>query len=213
MANTTKNQIDIEAEIRKILDETSPEAEITTTGRRYYIDAIDNNKIVELCSAFKHSEKLSFDVFINLAAADFPGRSKRFEVSYQLQSYKHNKRIIIKAHVAENSYIESIHSVFPGTVWFEREAFDLFGIIFSNNPDLRRILTDYGFQGHPLRKDFPLTGHVEVRYDNDKEKVVYEPVNLDQEFRVFDNLSPWQGTEYVLPGDEKAEKNEESNKK
>ncbi len=209
MTQTNSKKINIQEELEKLTGKISPGAEVTTKGARYYIDGIDNDKIVELTDALKNSRELSFDVFINVAAADFPGRAKRFEVTYQLQSYKHNKRLNLKAHVEENGYIESIHSVFPGAVWFEREAFDLFGIIFSNNPDLRRILTDYGFQGHPLRKDFPLTGHVEVRYDKGKEKVVYEPVNLDQEFRVFDNLSPWQGTEYILPGDEKANSDEE----
>jgi NADH-quinone oxidoreductase subunit C len=145
-----------------------------------------------------------FISFIDLCGADYPGREKRFDVVYHLLSPVHNTRIRIKAETDETTLVPSIVDVFPAANWFEREAYDLYGILFSGHPDLRRILTDYGFDGHPLRKDFPMTGFVEVRYDDEQKRVVYEPVKLQQEFRNFDFLSPWEGTDYVLPGDEKA---------
>ncbi len=141
---------------------------------------------------------------IDITAIDWPGRERRFEVVYHLLSPKHNLRIRVKAETGEDIPVPSIIEVFAGADWFERETYDLYGIVFSGHPDMRRILTDYGFEGHPLRKDFPLTGFVEVRYDDELKRVVYEPVRLTQEFRNFDFLSPWEGTEYVLPGDEKA---------
>jgi NADH-quinone oxidoreductase subunit C len=142
--------------------------------------------------------------FIDLAGADYPEREKRFDVVYHFLSPHLNQRIRVKVQVDDKTLVPSITGPFPGAVWFEREAYDLYGILFSSHPDLRRILTDYGFDGHPLRKDFPLTGFAEVRYDDEEKRVVYEPVKLNQEFRNFDFLSPWEGTEYVLPGDEKA---------
>lgn len=141
---------------------------------------------------------------IDITAVDYPAREKRFDVVYHLQSPKHNHRIRVKAAVAEDEAIPSIVEIFPAANWFERETYDMFGVIFSGHPDLRRLLTDYGFDGHPLRKDFPMTGFVEVRYDDEQKRVVNEPVKLTQEFRQFDFLSPWEGTDYVLPGDEKA---------
>jgi len=145
-----------------------------------------------------------FIQLIDLTAVDYPERTKRFDVVYHLLSLHNNHRIRVKAEVGEEETIPSIIDIFPCADWFEREAFDMYGIVFSGHPDLRRILTDYGFEGFPLRKDFPLTGHVEVRYDDELKRVVYEPVNLTQEFRNFDYLSPWEGAKYVLPGDEKA---------
>ncbi|NVK36181.1 MAG: NADH-quinone oxidoreductase subunit C [Rhodobacteraceae bacterium] len=145
--------------------------------------------------------------FINLTdvcGVDWPAREKRFDVVYHLLSPVQNIRIRVKVATDEQSYVPSITGLFPAAEWFEREAYDMYGILFSGHPDLRRILTDYGFDGHPLRKDFPVTGYVEVRYDDEKKRVVYEPVRLNQEFRNFDFLSPWEGTDYVLPGDEKA---------
>jgi NADH-quinone oxidoreductase subunit C len=142
--------------------------------------------------------------FIDLTAADYPEREKRFDVVYHLLSPYKNSRIRVKAQAGEGEVVPSAIPSFKGVDWFEREVFDLYGIMFSGHPDLRRILTDYGFQGHPLRKDFPTTGYVEVRYDDELKRVVYEPVKLVQEFRQFDYLSPWEGTNYVLPGDEKA---------
>lgn len=145
-------------------------------------------------------------VLIDLFGVDYPDRTERFEIVYSLLSLKHNHRIFVKTQVEEKTHVPSVAKVFPCAVWFEREVWDMYGVQFDNNPDLRRILTDYGFEGHPLRKDFPLTGYVEVRYDPAKQRVVYEPVKLPQEFRNFDFMSPWEGTDYMLPGDEKAKK-------
>jgi NADH-quinone oxidoreductase subunit C len=145
-----------------------------------------------------------FISLIDICGVDHPEREKRFDVVYHLLSPKHNRRIRIKIETDEATPVPSAAAIFPAANWFERETYDLYGIVFSGHPDLRRILTDYGFEGHPLRKDFPLTGFVELRYDNEQRRVVYEPVVLRQEFRSFDFLSPWEGTDYVLPGDEKA---------
>jgi NADH-quinone oxidoreductase subunit C len=145
-----------------------------------------------------------FISIIDVCGVDFPEREERFEVVYHLLSPTLNLRIRLKLRTDDEVLVPSITPLFPGAQWFEREAYDLYGIHFVNHPDLRRILTDYGFDGHPLRKDFPTTGYVEVRYDEERKRVVYEPVKLAQEFRQFDYLSPWEGTDYVLPGDEKA---------
>lgn len=147
-----------------------------------------------------------FVCFIDICGADYPEREKRFDVVYHLLSPYKNARIRVKVKTDEATPVPTVIDVFPAADWFERETFDLYGVLFDGHPDLRRILTDYGFSGHPLRKDFPLTGHVEVRYDDEQKRVVYEPVKLVQEFRKFDYLSPWEGTDYVLPGDEKAVK-------
>jgi NADH-quinone oxidoreductase subunit C len=147
--------------------------------------------------------------FVNLTdvcGVDYPAREQRFEAVYHLLSPRQNQRIRVKVSTGENEPVPSAVSVYAGADWFEREAYDMYGILFSGHPDLRRILTDYGFEGHPLRKDFPTTGYVEVRYDDEAKRVVYEPVELRQEMRNFDFLSPWEGTDYVLPGDEKAAK-------
>jgi NADH-quinone oxidoreductase subunit C len=141
--------------------------------------------------------------FIDVTAVDWPGRERRFDVVYHLLSPYTNRRIRLKIEVAEDETVQSIIGIFPGADWFERETYDLYGIPFVGHPDMRRLLTDYGFEGHPLRKDFPLTGFVEVRYDDEQKRVVYDKVRLAQEFRNFDFLSPWEGTDYVLPGDEK----------
>ena len=144
-----------------------------------------------------------FVSIIDVCGVDYPEREERFEVVYHLLSPYKNQRVRLKVHTDDETPVPSITPVFPGADWFEREAYDFYGILFSGHPDLRRILTDYGFDGHPLRKDFPTTGYVEVRYDEERKRVVYEPVKLAQEFRQFDYLSPWEGTDYVLPGDEK----------
>ena len=146
---------------------------------------------------------LDFACLIDICGVDYPERRQRFDVVYHLLSPRQNTRIRVKVAVDESTPVPSACEIFPGAEWFEREAYDFYGILFSGHPDLRRILTDYGFQGHPLRKDFPLTGHVEVRYDADRQRVVQEPVMLAQEFRNFDFVSPWEGTDYALPGDEK----------
>ncbi len=165
------------------------------------VDPVD---IVSVMSFLKRDAQCQFVSIIDVAGVDYPGREKRFDVVYHLMSPRQNQRIRVKVETDEDTPVESVTSVFPGADWFEREAYDLYGILFSGHPDLRRLLTDYGFEGHPLRKDFPLTGFVEVRYDDEVKRVVYEPVELKQEFRNFDFLSPWEGTDYVLPGDEKA---------
>jgi len=146
----------------------------------------------------------AFAVLLDVCGVDYPERLERFDVVYHLLSPTQNQRLRIKLTTDETTPVPSVAEIFPAANWFEREAYDLYGILFSGHPDLRRILTDYGFEGHPLRKDFPLTGHVEVRYDDALKRVVYEPVKLAQEFRTFDFESPWEGPNYVLPGDEKA---------
>ncbi len=160
--------------------------------------------IVAVMRFLRDDEACQFCNLTDVTAVDWPSREQRFEVVYHLLSPKHNVRIRVKAAIEEGAPVPSIIAVFPGADWFERETYDLYGIVFTGHPDMRRILTDYGFEGHPLRKDFPLTGFVEVRYDDELKRVVYEPVRLAQEFRNFDFLSPWEGTEYLLPGDEKA---------
>ncbi len=163
--------------------------------------------LIRFLQFLKENKDLRFTILTDLFAADFPERKKRFEVVYSLLSLQLNQRILLKIDLAENESILSSTSIYSAACWYEREVFDMFGINFDQSPDLRRILTDYGFKGHPLRKDFPLTGHVQVIYDEKLEKVIYEPVLLEQEFRNFDFVSPWQGPkEYVLPGDEKATK-------
>ena len=152
----------------------------------------------------KNNKNLLFDQLIDLTAVDYPSRELRFELVYLLLSLKLNKRIIVKIHIDENNNVESISNIHKSANWYERECYDLFGIQFLNHPDLRRIMTDYNFEGHPLRKDFPLTGHNEVRYDDLEKKVVYEDVKLTQEYRNFDYASPWEGFENTLIGDEKA---------
>ena len=146
-----------------------------------------------------------FKQLVDLCGVDYPEREHRFDVVYNLLSLSHNQRIRVKLQTDEVTPVASVIEVFSSAGWYEREAWDLFGILFSDNPDLRRILTDYGFEGHPLRKDFPLTGYVEVRYDEKLKRVVNEPVSLVQDFRNFDFMSPWEGAEYILPGDDKAE--------
>jgi len=160
--------------------------------------------IVKVVTFLRDDERCQFWNFIDITAIDWPAREKRFDVVYHFLSPKLNRRIRVKIEVGEDVPVPSITGVFIGADWFEREAYDLYGVVFVGHPDMRRLLTDYGFEGHPLRKDFPLTGFVEVRYDDELKRVVYEPVRLNQEFRTFDFLSPWEGPDYVLPGDEKA---------
>ncbi|KLK94867.1 NADH dehydrogenase [Microvirga vignae] len=170
--------------------------ELTIVARR--------EDIVRVVTFLRDDPQCRFVCFVDICGVDYPAREKRFDVVYHLLSPYQNRRIRVKVETDEVTPVPSLVEVFPAANWFEREAYDLYGILFSGHPDLRRILTDYGFEGHPLRKDFPLTGYVEVRYDDGQGRVVYEPVKLSQEFRNFDFLSPWEGTDYVLPGDEKA---------
>ncbi len=162
--------------------------------------------IISVLRFLRDDVQTQFISFIDLCGVDYPEREMRFEVVYHLLSPRQNMRVRLKLSTNAETPIPSVVEVYPGADWFEREAYDLFGILFTGHPDLRRLLTDYGFEGHPLRKDFPVTGFSEVRYDDEQKRVVYEPVQLRQELRNFDFLSPWEGTDYVLPGDEKAEK-------
>ncbi len=164
----------------------------------------ERDAIVEVITFLREDGECAFLSFIDVCGADYPERERRFDIVYHLMSPRHVRRIRIKVQAGEEETVPSITGVFPGANWFERETYDMYGIVFTDHPDLRRLLTDYGFCGHPLRKDFPMTGFVEVRYDDAEKRVVYEPVKLSQEFRNFDFLSPWEGADYVLPGDEKA---------
>ena len=161
--------------------------------------------IVKVMTFLRDDQQCLFKLLIDICGVDHPERAERFDVVYNLLSLKHNQRIRVKVQTDEMTPVPSVSGVYKAAGWFEREAWDLYGILFSDHPDLRRLLTDYGFEGHPMRKDFPLTGFVELRYDDEQKRVVYEPVALTQEFRSFDFMSPWEGAEYILPGDEKAE--------
>ena len=192
---------DLRSHIAKLLPGTSGGAlvahgELTMT--------IEPQHIAGVLTFLRDDPKCQFAVLIDICGVDYPEREKRFEVVYHLLSPRQNQRIRVKLSTDEATPIASVNDIFPAANWYEREAYDMFGIRFSGHPDLRRILTDYGFQGYPLRKDFPLTGQVEVRYDAEQKRVVYEPVKLTQEFRNFDFESPWEGPNYPLPGDEKA---------
>lgn len=161
--------------------------------------------IVKVLTYLRDDVNCQFKLLMDVCGADYPEREPRFEVVYNLLSLNHNNRVRVKVQTDESTPVPSASGVFSSAGWWEREAWDLFGIYFANHADLRRIMTDYGFDGHPLRKDFPLTGYVELRYDDEQKRVVYEPVKLTQEYRSFDFLSPWEGVQAVLPGDEKAE--------
>lgn len=161
-------------------------------------------EIIRVLTFLRDDPACRFVCFIDICGVDYPERERRFDVVYHLLSPYKNRRIRVKIETDEVTPVPSVIEVFPAANWYERETFDLYGVLFSGHPDLRRILTDYGFSGHPLRKDFPLTGYVEVRWDDEAKRVVYEPVKLVQEFRTFDFVSPWEGPDYALPGDEKA---------
>lgn len=163
-----------------------------------------SDNLIALLTFLRDDPRCGFVNFTDICGVDWPQRPDRFDVVYHMLSPKQNLRIRVKVATGEDQPVPSACAVYPGADWFEREAYDMYGILFTGHPDLRRILTDYGFEGYPLRKDFPTTGFVEVRYDDEAKRVVYEPVELKQEFRNFDFMSPWEGTDYVLPGDEKA---------
>ena len=169
-----------------------------------FID-VDVDNIISTILFLKTNEKCRFKQLIDITAVDYPEKEKRFKIVYLLLSHVNNLRIVINAYINEKTLVPSITKIFPSANWMEREVFDMYGVSFNDHPDLRRILTDYGFEGYPLRKDFPLTGHTEVRYSESKKKVIYEAVKLDQEYREFDSQSPWEGTKYV-------QKNEETSK-
>ena len=166
----------------------------------------ESAEIARVMTFLRDDPECEFKILIDICGVDYPQRAKRFDVVYHLLSISKNRRIRVRVETGDNEQIPSIVSVYPVANWYERETFDMYGVVFSGHPDLRRLLTDYGFNGYPLRKDFPLTGYVEVRWDDEQKRVVYEPVKLVQEFRDFDFLSPWEGARYImLPGDDKAQ--------
>jgi NADH-quinone oxidoreductase subunit C len=176
----------------------------TVIGHGELVATIRRESINRVLAFLRDDPRCLFTTLVDVCGADYPDREERFDVVYNLLSIRHNQRIRLKVTTDEDKPVPSAVPVFSAAGWFERETWDLFGIYFADHPDLRRILTDYGFEGHPLRKDFPLTGYVELRYDEEQKRVVYEPVKLKQEFRSFDFLSPWEGMDSILPGDEKA---------
>lgn len=192
---------DLAAYITEKLDAQIQDAMVAYGELTLFVEPGD---IIDVLNFLKTDVQCQFFAFVDISGVDYPERDKRFEIVYHLLSPRQNQRIRVKVSTDEDTPVPSVVEVFPAADWYEREIYDLYGVLFSDHPDLRRILTDYGFEGHPLRKDFPLTGFVQVRYDGDARRVIYEPVDLRQEFRDFDFLSPWEGTDYVLPGDEKA---------
>lgn len=197
--------MNLEEQAQYIKENFAKEVTIPAIKHDNLIINVGKDDILEFLNFVKKDKKLSFKLLLDIFGCDMLGvRNPRFEVVYNLLSLHLNNRITVKVAVDENVNVETACSVFTCANWFEREVFDMYGIVFDNHPDLRRILTDYGFEGHPLRKDFPLTGYKEVRYDEETKKVVYEDVKLEQEYRNFDFESPWEGTDYKLPGDEKA---------
>lgn len=167
---------------------------------------VEADRIIEVLTRLRDDTACLFEVLVDICGVDYPERARRFDVVYHLLSMRRNERLRVKVEADGETPVPSALAVYPAANWYERETYDMYGILFAGHPDLRRLLTDYGFQGHPLRKDFPVTGYVELRYDDQQKRVVYEPVKLTQEFRKFDFESPWEGTQYVLPGDEKATK-------
>ena len=159
--------------------------------------SIDSEDIVDVILFLKNNEKTKFRQLIDITAVDYPQNEKRFKMVYLFLSHEYNSRVILECYISEDEIVPTITNIYPAANWMEREVFDMYGIKFKNHPDLRRILTDYGFEGHPLRKDFPLTGHNEVRYSHETKKVIYEPVKLEQNYRNFDYESPWEGTKYI----------------
>ena len=188
-----------------VLTKAAPDTKGTSAFGEWTLD-VPLDAWVSTIASLRENPETAFVCFIDLTAVDWPAREKRFDVVVHLLSPRHNNRVRVKTQAGERDLVPSLTKVFPSADWFEREVYDLFGVLFSGHPDLRRLLTDYGFEGHPLRKDFPMTGFVEVRWDDEQKRVVNEPVRLNQEFRQFDFLSPWEGVRYDLPGDEKATK-------
>ena len=188
------NLLDLE---KKINSELTTKIKSTKINHNHICINIENENLLEVVLFLKNNNDTKFKQLIDITAVDYPQNEKRFKLVYLLLSHEFNSRVLIDFFINENEIITSLTSLFPSSNWMEREVFDMYGVKFKNHPDLRRILTDYGFVGHPLRKDFPLTGHNEVRYSEDKKKVVYEPVKLEQNYRNFDYESPWEGTEYI----------------
>jgi NADH-quinone oxidoreductase subunit C len=183
------------------------QVESVDISRDELVIVVRRESIVRVLTFLRDDVNCQFKQLMDVCGVDYPGRPERFEVVYNLLSLTHNRRIRVKVWTDEQSAVPTVTGVFNSAGWWERETYDLYGIWFREHPDLRRILTDYGFEGHPLRKDFPLTGYVEVRYDDELKRIVYEPVKLTQDFRNFDFLSPWEGMQQFLPGDEKAKQN------
>ena len=192
---------DLEKKINSELTTKIKNTEIKHNQIYIYIDKED---IIDVVLFLKTNKDTKFRQLIDITVVDYPENNQRFEVVYLLLSHEFNKRILIKYSIAENEVIPSLTSIFPSANWMEREVFDMYGVSFKDHPDLRRILTDYGFEGHPLRKDFPLTGHSEVRYSEDQKKVISEPVKLEQNYRNFDYESPWEGTKYIKESTEQS---------
>jgi len=182
---------------KKINSELTTKIKSTKVKHDNIYISIENENLLEVIAFLKNDNETKFKQLIDITAVDYPEKEKRFKLVYLLLSHEFNSRVLIDFFINENEIVTSLTSVFPSSNWMEREVFDMYGIKFKDHPDLRRILTDYGFVGHPLRKDFPLTGHNEVRYSEDEKKVIYEPVKLEQNYRNFDYKSPWEGTEYI----------------
>ena len=182
---------------KKINSELATKVKSTKIKHKNIYISIENENLLEVIAFLKNDIETKFKQLIDITAVDYPEKEKRFKLVYLLLSHEFNSRVLIDFFINENEIVTSLTSVFPSSNWMEREVFDMYGIKFKDHPDLRRILTDYGFVGHPLRKDFPLTGHNEVRYSEDEKKVIYEPVKLEQNYRNFDYKSPWEGTEYI----------------
>ncbi|MBB4265020.1 NADH-quinone oxidoreductase subunit C [Roseospira visakhapatnamensis] len=209
----TAEQIEALEDLGHHIASALPEAvQATTMARDELVVRVNRHDIVRVLIFLRDDPNCMFRQLVDVCGVDYPDRDERFEVVYNLLSLKHNQRVRVKLSASEATPVPSVVEVFPAANWFERETWDMYGVFFSGHPDLRRLLTDYGFEGHPLRKDFPLTGHVEMRYDDQQSRVVYEPVRLTQDFRSFDFLSPWEGAldpdaaaaAAALPGDEKA---------
>jgi NADH-quinone oxidoreductase subunit C len=188
------NLIDLE---KKINSELTTKIKITQIKHKQLYLSIDSEDLIDVTTFIKSNDNTKFRQLIDITVVDYPENTQRFKVVYLFLSHKYNQRIVLSYLINENEVIPSLTSLFPAANWMEREVFDMYGVKFKDHPDLRRILTDYGFEGHPLRKDFPLTGHTEVRYSEDKKKVINEPVKLEQNYRNFDYESPWEGTKYI----------------
>ena len=187
-----------------LLSALSSQTEEATADHDELILVVQASTIAKTMLFLRDDSECQFKQLLDICGVDYPSRDPRFDVVYQLLSLRHNQRLRVKVRTDEASPVPSVTGIFSSAGWYEREVWDLYGVYFSDHPDLRRILTDYGFEGHPMRKDFPLTGFVELRYDEEQKRVAYQPVQLTQEFRRFDFLSPWEGARHILPGDEKA---------
>lgn len=196
----------LEALVKKIESGAKGAVAASLLAKDEWVIHTTREKLVELMMFLRDDAECKFKQLIDVTAVDWPDRPERFEVAYQLLSLSNNRRLRVKIATSEDQPVPSVEDVFPAAGWFEREVWDMYGVLFGGHSDLRRILTDYGFDGHPQRKDFPLTGYVELRYDDERKRVVYEPVKLTQAYRSFDFSSPWEGAQYPLPGDEKATK-------